>query len=175
MGCKAHRRPRSSRVKRAAMPAAESVPHATVNVLRGGGDACLNTAILLDDKATKADVALVSRAVRERWPGLQEKAESVVSRLMGIVQKEAVLVPIGDGIGPSEGEADRNATAAARVLASMMAQQQRDEHAKNGAGGRQTTINVGVNVDARIDEQRDRTLAIAQRFRAGSVLERASS
>ena len=144
----------------------------TENPVRVGGSADLQTQILKVDSDIKKDLGLISRGVRERWPGLMEKGSAVVERLASIIEKTVVIVPIGEGVGPSEDAADKNSIAASKVYVAMMAQNQKDEinHDRKNNPGPQTTINVGVNVDNRNDERRNQTLAIAERIRARRIL-----
>ena len=144
----------------------------TENHVRGGGSTDLQTEILQVDSEIKKDLGILSRGVRERWPGLIQKGTAVVERLASIIEKTVVIVPIGEGVGPSEDAADKNSIAASRVYVAMMAQNQKDEieHERKSQPGSQTTINVGVNVDNRNDERRTQTLAIAERIRARRIL-----
>jgi hypothetical protein len=119
--------------------------------------------ILQTTKEQSKDSRLIKRAIAEQWPVKPEHAKIVVERLIGIVQKTSVTVPAGDGVFESESEADKNATRASALLATMV----KSNHAKQSGG---TTVNVGVNVDNRIDERRNRTLAIAERFGTGRIL-----
>jgi hypothetical protein len=53
---------------------------------------------------------------------------------MAIVNKETVAVNMPDGgVATSEGTADRNAAAAAKVLLALEAQNQADEHHEDGS------------------------------------------
>lgn len=144
----------------------------TENFVRVGGAVDLKTEILQVDSEIKKDLGIISRGVRERWPGLIEKGTAVVDRLASIIEKTVVIVPIGEGVGPSEDAADKNSIAASRVYVAMMAQNQKDEieHERKSQPAAQTTINVGVNVDNRNDERRNQTLAIAERIRARRIL-----
>ncbi|MFN9295361.1 MAG: hypothetical protein ACK6EB_45380, partial [Planctomyces sp.] len=112
--------------------------------------------------------SLVTQAIQQRWPIGADKAAAVVDRLMGIIQTTEVMEPTVDGgIGPNQGKADANAVAASRVLTAMVAQNQRDEQAARPKQG--MTVNVGVAVNGGTDDRRTRTLAIAERIRAGRV------
>ena len=124
--------------------------------------------ILLPGKEQQADCRLVNRAVEQRWPIGPDIARVVVQRLVGIVETTQVMCPTADGgVGPDEGKASANAIAASRVLAAMVAQNQRDEIASKPKQG--MTVNVGVAVNGEPDSRRQRTLAIAERIRAGRV------
>ena len=61
-----------------------------------------------------------------------------------------------------------------KAIETIMAMKEADDRAKgiDRPEGRpaQTVVNVGVNVDNRIDQRRDQTLAIAERIRAGRIL-----
>jgi len=144
----------------------------TENHVRVGGSTALQSEILQIDSEVKKDLGIISRGVRERWPGLIEKGPAVVERLASIIEKTVVIVPIGEGVGPSEDAADKNSIAASRVYVAMMAQNQKDEieHERKSQPGPQTTTNIQVNVDNRNDERRNKTLAIAERIRARRVL-----
>jgi hypothetical protein len=138
----------------------------------------LISGILEDPKRAAADSALVRKALR--WGGLDDvRRNLVIDRLVTLVEKTGVDRVTKDGeLVTDEELADKNAIAASSVLVSIEAQQQRDDHlearlkaTKTPPQQPQTTINVGVNVDNRIDEKRSATLAIAERIRAGRVLQ----
>lgn len=124
-------------------------------------------ALLADVSELKQDATLITQAVTEIWPVKPSQAAVIVDRLMGIVEKKTVTVPCGESVFESEAVADANATKAAALMKSLVDANKRHSGNQKPA---QTTINVGVNVDNRIDERRSRTLAIAQRFGTGRVL-----
>lgn len=134
----------------------------------GAGGLSLQSDLLQDKKRVRSDARLAARAVREQWDVSPRNRAELVSRLMRIVRKKHVMRPTADGgVGPDEGYADSLAISAGKVIVQMVAQNQRQQPTGGSQG---TTINVGVNVDNRVDERRNRTLAIAQRFGAGRVL-----
>jgi hypothetical protein len=115
----------------------------------------------------------MARAVRERWPIDEEKRAAIVNRLCRIVDAEEVATITGDGRQVmDEDKATRNSIAAARVLVSMIGQNQRDEAPRGGTGG--PVVNVGVQVNG--NPQPGRTLAsqIAQRIRTERLSQHAS-
>lgn len=127
--------------------------------------------ILSDENRHSAvvkDARLILRADRERWPVPIEVRAAVVKRLTEIVQKtETAVVDKEGGVNYDENVADKNAIAASRALAALVAQNQRDEHPQQGP--KQPTINVGVQVNG--NPQSGRTLAsqIVERIRLGGV------
>lgn len=86
---------------------------------RGGGAFCK------DDHAGH-DIALIRRAVRERWDIPKESLASVAEEMVRISLKRTTTV--GTMVGPVEVDNDRNQTAAARVVTAMVGQNQGDEH-----------------------------------------------
>lgn len=75
------------------------------------------------------DVALVGRAVKERWPVDASKRPAIVNRLMQIVEKTTVsILTKGGKVVEVESSADTNAIAAVRTLVAMEGQNQNDEH-----------------------------------------------
>jgi len=132
-------------------------------------------ALFQNPKEFKQDVALVSTAVKKRFPITETKAKKIVDRMMNIIEKRSVTIALAEGMTFNcESTADKNATAAAKVIQAMAAMNQKDEIESVRRSGpqkqSQTVVNVGVNVDNRIDERRNRALAIADRFRNGGVL-----
>jgi hypothetical protein len=117
-----------------------------------------------------ADMTLIQAAVAEDWPVTRDIMQTSVDRLDEIQRKKTVDIPCGDGVFSSEAVADANAMKASALLKSMVDANARRKQAANPQKP-QTTINVGVNVDNRIDEKRSATLAIAERIRAGRVLQ----
>lgn len=132
------------------------------------------TALLSDERELKKDLPLIAEAVKQQWPvPVGEKAKVLVDRLVGIAEKKVVMVPCGEGIAPSEAIADANSIKAIALLQSMSKQNHAEAQKQNAAPavGAQTTINVGVQVDAAgSDDRRSRVAAIAQRYGAGEVL-----
>ena len=136
----------------------------------------LASELLMNPKSISTDLSLVKKSLR--WGLSGKKMRSVVSRLCDIAEKKYTtrVGPEGEEILDEE-LAEKNALEAMKILVSIGAQQQRDDHMErrltSGQGNqKQTTINVGVNVDNRIDEQRTETLAIAQRIREARLLGR---
>ena len=121
----------------------------------------MRSEILTTDKPSR-DIALVANAVKKRWPIKAANARELVDRLLDITRKTEVTVATKDGVATVEAPADVNAIAAARVLVAMVGQN--DKAAEGPKAG--PTINVGVQVDARSDDRRDRILQIAERVRA---------
>jgi hypothetical protein len=127
--------------------------------------------LLTDPKRVSADAALIKKALR--WGGLDDtKRNQVIDRLVKLVEKAGCQRVTKDGDTVIDEElADKNAIAASSVLVSIEAQNQRDEHLEKRISGPlkqqpQTTINVGVNVDNRLDERRRQTLSIIERVGA---------
>ncbi len=130
--------------------------------------------MLTNTKTMANDLKLVKKSLR--WGLTETRKRAVVSRLCKIAEKEYTTRIGKDGDEILDEElAEKNALEAIKILASIEAQQQRDEHLERRLSHdvshpKQSTINVGVNVDNRIDEQRAETLAIAQRIREGRIL-----
>jgi hypothetical protein len=122
----------------------------------------------MDVKSIPKDLALVKKALR--WRTLTEtRKRRIVDRLFKIVDKEFTtrLDAMGEVIHDEE-MADKNAMLASGLLLKMEDQKQKDEHLEKRLQGPvkqqpQTTINVGVNVDNRMDERRSRTRALIER------------
>ena len=135
----------------------------------------LQSSLLCDQPRISADAGLIRKSLR--WGALDDhRRGQVIDRLVTLVEKTGVprLSKEGELIIDEE-LADKNAIAASSVLVSIEAQQQRDDHLEKRLSTPQrpvpqTTVNVGVNVDNRIDQRRDQTLAIAERVRAGRIL-----
>ena len=89
-----------------------------------GGQGVL--AVLSDEHHERADLRLIGRAVRERWPVTAR--ETIVGRMLEVVEKRVVSVMTKAGPAVLDGPADTNAVSAARVLVAMEAQNQSDEH-----------------------------------------------
>jgi len=125
----------------------------------------MRSELLINDKPNR-DIALVANAVRKGWPIKAANARAIVQRLLAITEKTEVSVPCKDGgVEFAEHPADVNAIAAARVLVAMHGQNvKQSEGPKTGP-----TINVGVQVDARSDDRRTRTLEIAERIRTRRI------
>jgi hypothetical protein len=97
----------------------------------------------------RGDLRMVERAIKNGW----DIPESLLEALPKIA---ANLALTGN---------PREKISAMRVILAMKEQNDRPEP------NQQTTINVGVNVDNRIDDQRAKTLAIAERIRASKLLQ----
>lgn len=126
--------------------------------------------VLSQNSDTQKDLALIGVAIEDKWPTLPENREIIVERLMGVIKKETVDVITKDGgIFPCSEAADRNAlTAIDKYIKIEAANDRKRDRVNNPQTA--TTINVGVNVENRIEERRNRTLAIAERFRPGAIL-----
>jgi hypothetical protein len=110
----------------------------------------MTTTILTDPHHSKADARMIAMAIKRGWTIPDSVLESLPKVLAGLVVKSAD---------------ERTKVAAAKVLVSMHGQNQRDsEGPKTGP-----TINVGVQVDARSDDRRTRTLEIAERIRTRRI------
>lgn len=110
--------------------------------LRGQG---LSEPLLLDPHRTKEDLRLANRAVRNRWRLKPEKCDGLVDRLFGITEKTAVSIVDRNGeLVEIDSVADENAISAAKVIVSMMGQNQVDERAEDDPKG--VRVEVGVNV-----------------------------
>lgn len=128
----------------------------------------LSSDLLENPKSVATDLALVKKSLR--WERRSEDRNAIViDRLVGLVKKTGVprLTKDGDLIIDEE-VADKNALVASSILVSIEAQQQKDEHLERRLSAQkpqkpQTTINVGVNVDNRMDERRSRTRALIER------------
>ena len=135
----------------------------------------LASELLTNPKSITTDLSLVKKSLRWGLTGTKRKA--IVNRLCKIAEKEFTTRIGKDGDEILDEElAEKHSLEAMKILVAIGAQQQRDEHLeKRLTGGTghppQTTINVGVNVDNRIDEQRAETLAIAKRIREGRILQ----
>ena len=139
----------------------------------------LASELLMNPKSISTDLSLVKRSLR--WGLSGKKMRSVVSRLCKIAEKEYTTRVGAEGEEILDEElAEKNALEAMKILVSIGAQQQRDEHLERRLTHsvdhpKQPLIQVGVNVDNRIDEQRAETLAIAQRIREARLLGRPGS
>lgn len=135
--------------------------------MREGGNA-----LLQDTNRPQSDTAMIVMAVEKRFPITHTIAKKLVRRLAEVVEKKTVPIATKQGVFDCEATADKNAIAAGNAIRAMAAMNQRDEieAIRRSKPQPQTTINVGVNVDNRIDERRAETLAIAERIRAGRVL-----
>lgn len=70
-----------------------------------------------------ADLKLLNRAVRKKWPIPREMRLRIIARLDQIIGRESVDIPGPDGMTfDSECQADRNAIGAARELRGMLAE-----------------------------------------------------
>lgn len=123
--------------------------------------------ILGDSHHTRADLKMIERAVKQRWPVTEANAATIVERLMRTVEKTVVDVPVKDGVFASDAVADSNATAAASVLVRMVGQNQSDEH---HAEGEKVTHDHTITVDQRRDRLLNKLTAI--RERAGAIGDR---
>jgi hypothetical protein len=80
---------------------------------------------LLEPGHTRADLRLIARAARGRWPVSDRMRQAVLSKMAKIVDKDMVEVPGGDGTILVDN--DRNQIAAARVIVAIDAINQADE------------------------------------------------
>lgn len=127
-------------------------------------------ALLCDPERLPQDMAMIQAAVAEDWPVSVDHMREGVERLAEIVKKKTVQIPCGEGVFDSEAVADANAMKATAILKSMVDAKARRKAAANPQSP-QTTTNIQVNVDNRTDERRNLTLAIADRVRAGRILQ----
>lgn len=113
----------------------------------GEGGEPLRSPILLDPDTVRSDIRQTERAIKQRWPISPKKLKGVVERLYHIVRTRAAEIPTKEGSFSSNLEADKVAVSAARVLAMLSAQNQKDElHQSQPAGG---TYNTQINYDVR--------------------------
>lgn len=106
----------------------------------------LSTDFLRDPKTLKADLRIATRIARagDRWPMSEHKRRNIINRLEAVLNKKSVSAMSKFGPYDDEATADSNAISAARVLAMLEAQNQKDEQhidtvAKPSAG---TTVNI---------------------------------
>jgi hypothetical protein len=101
-----------------------------------------------DENKQREDIALIGRAIRNRWPMSAKTRRALVNRLVAVTEKEEVLVEYGPDktLIPMDGPADDKAIAAARVLVSMMGQNQADEHHTDDANRPNGGVNVNVGI-----------------------------
>jgi hypothetical protein len=87
---------------------------------------------MLDDpRHIRADIALVGRAVRQRWKVPDEVRSEVPEIMRGIVNKPHATVISHDTGEPIQIDHDRERIAAAKVLVAMEQQNQVDDHAED--------------------------------------------
>ncbi len=98
----------------------QNVPGDTV----GGQGEILPTS---DGHHTRADIALVGRAVRQRWGIPPEIRTELPAAMRQIVNKESVTILDSWGVA-IEVSNDRERIAAAKVLVAMEGQNQADDH-----------------------------------------------
>jgi hypothetical protein len=136
------------------------------DAIDGGGG--LRSEILLSDREHKKDTAIARRAVREKWPITPSKRQSLVNRLMDVVEKTEVSVTTKDGgVEYAEDPADKNSIAAARVLVAMNGQNQ--SAAKPAQQPQpQTVVNV-VGVNAGAESGRSDLRALIDEFRTRRI------
>lgn len=138
----------------------------------------LQSELLVNPKSIGNDLALVKKSLL--WGLTGRKRRAVVDRLCKIADKE-FTVRIGKDGGEilDEELAEKHSLEAMKILVAIGAQQQREDHFEKRTGQqsatKQTTINVGVNVDNRSDDERAATLAIAKRIRESRILQEPSS
>ena len=162
-------------------PSAPNTPEAMLHRGLGVSQLCR------DPNKQREDIALIGRAIRNRWPMSAKTRRVLVNRLVAVTEKEAVLVPFGPDnvLMPMDGPADDKAIAAARVLVAMMGQNQADRHHADDLAKPDASVNVNVGVpstrpvtlyqpgdgrrliDLPADEQRRRLAAILDRIRTG--------
>lgn len=119
----------------------------------GGQGGCALT-VLNEPHRTKSDCKLTTRAVLGRWPIDPDKRRAIVDRLTEIVERKEVTVATQTGTATVQAPADSNSIAASRVLASMDALNQSDEHAdmKNERlDGGKATENVATTINVEFD------------------------
>lgn len=141
-----------------------------MNTASKGDSAGGEISVLADEYATRKDVALVSKAVRLKWPIRQDARKAIADRLLEIVEKREVSVITKAGeVEAVDGPADVNAIAAARVLVAMNGQ----NIAQDKPAVAPPTVNVQVNVDA--DARRDKIREIAGRIRDARIADEPAS
>lgn len=92
---------------------------------RGQGD----LVVLSDPHRIRSDCNMIRRAVKEGWIVDPDKRPAVVDRLLEIVETREVTVVTSSGEALQvTDQADKNAIAAARVLAAMSSEAQADRH-----------------------------------------------
>lgn len=115
-----------------------------------------------------AHIALVGRAVTERWPTTEEVRKQVADEMAKIALKRTTTV--GGMEGPIEVDNDRNQTAAARVYAGMVGQNQADEHHSDKL--HQDDKHLAVDMVAALAQQsREQKEALIRRAGLGHLLE----
>ena len=116
----------------------------------------MTTELLTDPGHSRADLATVRRAIREGWD-IPEQLLSALPKIAGAMALNAK-------------EKSPVRLKAIATIIKMKEQNDKPDTPSVPQPQPQTTINVGVNVDNRIDERRTQTLAIAERVRAGRIL-----
>ena len=124
---------------------------------------------LCEPSTMAADMTLMKQAVIEEFPISAEMMKTSVDRLEEIKAKKTFLIPCGEGVFESEAVAASMALKAIEIQNKMIESNIKRRNQPSKQTG-QTTINVGVSVDNRVDERRNQLIALGERFRSGSVL-----
>lgn len=122
--------------------------------------------LLADDKDVKEDLALVDRALRERWD-IKNKG-MLQRRLLDVVAKTSVEVRTKAGPFDSEEAADANAISASKVLVQMNAQDQEDDH-ELAKLNKEVAPSTVVNIN-NADSIRSGLLEFARKFGARELI-----
>lgn len=105
----------------------------------------ISALFLTDPLSEVRDIKMIAQAVRKRWAIPDDVKQTVVERLHAIVERESVTTMTKNGMEHVEAVADQNSVAAARVLAMLEGQNQKDEHkladAESAKAG--DTYNIG--------------------------------
>ena len=115
------------------------------------------TELLTDPGHTRQDLQMIRTAIRKGYD-IPDELLSALPKIAGALMLDK----------------SQKGQVRLKAIETIMAMKEADDRAKgiDRPEGRpaQTVVNVGVNVDNRIDQRRDQTLAIAERIRAGRIL-----
>ena len=111
--------------------------------------------LLTDPKHTRQDLKLMERVIKADPIEIPQAIIDAMPKVTGTIMLQGK---------------PREKLAAGRLLLAFMEYNARLKESEKPRTQANTTINVGVNVDASTDERRNRTLAIARRFGASGVL-----
>ena len=99
-------------------------------------------------RRARGDLALVRRAIRQRWAIPEEVRSELPAAMRSIVNKESITVLNAQG-EPVQIDNDRERIGAGRVLVAMEGQNQSDDHAEGGVeekSATQSVVNLQVNI-----------------------------
>lgn len=113
--------------------------------------------LLLDDRHVRGDARMIRQSLR--WAVSDDVKADLLKRLHRILRKRTVDVMTKDGPVPMEGPADANAIAAARVLAAIEGQNQKDQHHDDGKRVHHEHEHV-----FQLESKRTRLLTVARRI-----------